>query len=126
MRQIKFRAWSEEKMYYGHGIFTDQNDKVWLIVDDNIFPPQAYIKGKLMQFTGLLDENGKEIYEGDIVIFARPTDWNNNPAWEMTFFEGSFVGKREDKYYLFGNKEVKIIGNIYENPELLTAKTSNK
>lgn len=81
----------------------------------------------IMQFTGLIDKNGKEIYEGDIMYFPE----NEQNIWEMQdikkpiiFERGAF---RVDVYDTFKKvlddetaSEGEIIGNIYENPELLT------
>ena len=82
---------------------------------------------ELMQFTGLKDKNGKEIYEGDIVenVLARGLS-----SAEVKWFRGGFVLQyngdncslkdfARTKYELAG---YEIIGNIYENPELLSEK----
>ena len=78
----------------------------------------------LMQFTGLKDKNGKEIYEGDIVK-------NKSELYKVKFACGAFgviniendmdaspfcSGGKWEKWL----KEIEVIGNIYENPELLT------
>jgi uncharacterized phage protein (TIGR01671 family) len=66
----------------------------------------------LMQFTGLKDKNGKEIYEGDVVEL----DGSDRPA-VMEFHSGSFSLRR-----IYGGADayrMEVIGNIYENPELL-------
>jgi len=72
----------------------------------------------LMQFTGLKDKNGKEIYEGDIV---KSEAWSPS-TYEVGFREGAFCFYREDSLYA-NNPEYlfkfEIIGNIYENPELI-------
>lgn len=68
----------------------------------------------LMQFTGLLDKNGKEIYEGDL------TSCLGNKPKEVIFHKGCFCHKVGEKdYHIFGEKDWEIIGNIYENPELI-------
>ena len=95
----------------------------------------------VMQFTGLLDKNGKEIYEGDIVEWKPPGDFyrNNVSTGEIVFSEdcfvvqaiklGSFQPEEEGNVYSndfygpegreFSWGDCEVIGNIYENPELL-------
>lgn len=79
----------------------------------------------LMQFTGLKDKNGVEIFEGDIVIawsqgvkgifeIKRRIDglWLLYPAWKDGRFW--YLSPTED-----GRESIEVIGNIYENPELI-------
>ncbi len=69
-----------------------------------------------MQYTGLKDAKGVEIYEGDV---TKATDWDDEPR-EVVFWEGCFCHKRADgNGHIFDPKKVEIIGNIWENPELL-------
>lgn len=85
----------------------------------------TFRKGKFQfrgRWTGLLDKNGKEIYEGDIVHYkAKGWDWN----MEVMFDDGGFCVKNAGiKYELFehgiASSEIfEVIGNIYENPELI-------
>ena len=69
---------------------------------------------ELMQYTGLKDKNGKEIYEGDIVKCLRP---NNFKDKEIIIVKIPTLGKYSDFMNII---EIEVIGNIYEHPELLT------
>ena len=64
---------------------------------------------KADQYTGLKDMNGKEIYEGDILTGNKDVYWDNI----LASFQAGYTGD-------IRNNEVEVIGNIYENPELLT------
>lgn len=118
MREIKFRAWIGESWVYSESISKD-ND-VWRILnheDDNwwaCLEPQ--------QYTGLKDKNDKEIYEGDIL-----SDDNYSNV------DGSVVFDEEKGYYEIAkfnyeplheslkDYDFEVVGNIYENPDLLEA-----
>lgn len=160
MREIKFRAWSENsKCFLSNDIETQYITDMRLLIDMNgepfIFDKE---KGALMhqlgilisQFTGLHDANGKEIYEGDIISFC----WEGVDKIGRIAFDGSFilqplyegkvqVGNRayqftgwlalirrsesitemvslDDVFNTCG--KAYVIGNVYENPELLEAK----
>ena len=108
-REIKFRAWFDNKMFY------EGWNEDFFVTKELIF---RYEKD-IMQFTGLKDKNGKEIYEGDIMS-------NGYDTFNIEFFDAKFHAtfmpeSKEDKvkqgYDYFNTMEV--IGNIYENPELL-------
>jgi len=108
-RIIKFRAWDglNKKMSY----WTMNDLCAW---GEDKEKPSAL--DDWMQFTGLLDKNGKEIYEGDIL------DIGNNAVVE--FFDGKFHpvydgGKSEAMEDEFKSYKCEIIGNIYENKDLL-------
>ena len=148
MREIKFRAWNiSEKRWcspaelewcllpnpYTHG------DGVFEIDESNKEKDSAFNLGtsyELMQYTGLKDKNGKEIYEGDIINTYLEDEQGPLPLSEVCFFEGCFVitesapGYSPSYYWEKGEltlrefaKDSEIVGNIYENPELLQGGT---
>ena len=117
----KYRAWlkNDKKMIDVDEIHFD-NGQLDFIGDAITFMRNADEIG-LMQSTGLYDKNGQEIFEGDILFGHAGEDF-----WEIVEFdteEGRWI--RRDIWYnskldLSENNELmKIVGNIYENPELL-------
>ncbi len=139
-REIKFRAWDKKNKRmsepftfkdiveplgmmgkYVCDIVGKDNKRIYFNLEDCLF----------IQFTGLKDKNGKEIYEGDIVIL----DYQKKGVWkstqgEITFEAGAFIlgsNDLEDSYIPLLNESnsdmfcenIKVIGNKFENPELL-------
>ena len=113
-REIKFRVW---------------DTKLSLMLDwESIKDTQVFwdalegIDAEIMQFTGLLDKNGKEVYEGDIVNCI-----DTNPAiFEVKFIEGGFCCTSNNilpfdinSFYPSTGCRIEVIGNIHENPELM-------
>ena len=126
MREIKFRAWDNEVKRIESWEMLKNCNKDWLIdLIDGVFKDDY----ELMQFTGLKDKNGKEIYEGDIVKFKvtdLEKDKDNFIITECIFLNGRFSMneiQRDEKdavcYYYFEDEIVEVIGNKFENPELL-------
>lgn len=120
MRDIKFRAWdkSNKKMLYmnlcdKNWYYTEFNDENGCNCAQRIQQNDKY-NLEIMQYIGLKDKNGKNIYENDIV--------------KQTYFD--MQGEKQEKiheiiyennYFTFPavHINIEIIGNIYENPELL-------
>lgn len=113
MREIKFRAWDkrvgkwvEKFMISPHG-----NIETFCIHSGNDI--------EIMQFTGLKDKNEKEIYEGDLVRYKPnwvKTDWDP----EVVRYENhGFAPFLYDDGGEFDAEDTLVIGNIYENPELV-------
>ena len=116
MREIKFRAWDRElKQFVYYKLVKGIVE--WLSGNPDSFDKD---RNNNQQFTGLLDKQGKEIYEGDIV----KGDWsivNDIESGVVEFYGGAFRYKPAGLPLEFGyyRKECEIIGNIYENPELI-------
>lgn len=118
MKEVKFRAWDTmfEKMLYMGELHQTTN------ISSIMIHPQ-YSRFKLMQYTGLHDKNGKEIYEGDIVKCGT----NKVGVVEYDPYEALYhVGNDPLQYYVYGSNEpetmrveIETIGNIYDNPELI-------
>ena len=124
MREIKFRAWdrmNQEMIYdfYIHStgrwnIFdSDDGGKAGLWEHD----VSQYHDLEIMQYTGLLDKTGREIYEGDILEYEDEESKKGCSIvkWEM----GCWYCWPQRLATLMLNKYWSITGNIYENPELL-------
>lgn len=129
----KFRAWSTDKKIMAEVRtlrFTNE------LVETDKFVERSIEGVELMQSTGLLDKNGKEIFEGDILKVA-----NNDSSWfEVVKYDhdkAMFISKEVNlKYevpetplydlfspYLF---KVEVIGNIWENGDLIDGKKANE
>ena len=122
-REIKFRAWDKENkkmkynitgIEYGNG---DGNIN-GIFIDGDIHEIE---KIELMQYTGLHDKNGKEIWENDIVEITREGIYEKGI---IIFKNGCFfIKSKENLLALYNcelnNYKVKVIGNITDNPELL-------
>lgn len=124
MREFKFRAWDTEKQEMATVNFIGLNDYEVGMEDEECRRWRAtypYVC-RLMQYTNLKDKNGKEIYEGDILKVKLDGREEVNLYVKYTNGEYRVVneGKWEDSLYTymyFG--DVEIVGNIYENEDLL-------
>jgi len=110
MKEIKFRVWNPKiKKLISWELIIQECDRLSLLSLDG---------WKTMQFTGLQDKNGKEIYEGDICKYF----FYDNPIGEIDevkYFE-RYAQYRLGGYPfgMDGFHDCEVIGNIYENPEL--------
>lgn len=132
MREVKFRAWCKEsnKMFYSD-FHVDFKGRIFWWDGDGYNRLRQDVE--LMQFTGLKDKNGKEIYEGDVVRYRNMDNIPYRKGQIMILGGGTTANALETKinttdgyiYPLSNEREFpitksEIIGNIYENPELLT------
>ena len=148
MREIKFRAWDKQEGCWldkNHAfdyaaketklIYCDiegvavGNDTVYLLDECGNWEYLSRDRFELMQFTGLHDKNGKEIFEGDVVDVNDDMDIKDIPDIEtmcdvvtMERFPTYWLKNERFGYEgeeLISPEDTEIIGNIYENPELL-------
>ena len=123
----KFRAWTEEGKVMYYDVYPFKDDTLLLSHDGFAFDEVPASDFILMQSTGLKDKNGKEIYEGDIVKYEAGC----NTVTEEVAYDKNFAGfgvRDADTDIIFTFLQLadvvdlislEVVGNIYENPELL-------
>jgi len=128
MRKIKFRCWDKVKKEM---IPTEDLELSWLpnecilVMGDDRVDVNEEDTFNLMQFTGLKSKSGIEIYEGDII--ESPEGWRGVVIFEKGDYCIDWTEFQETEYEWVGTScttleskgEIKVIGNLYENPELL-------
>lgn len=117
-REINFRIWDEEKKKMYYASLNDVCDGIGfdygITEEQSAFTDVDFLP--VMQYTGLHDKSGREIYEGDIVDHYAFGD-------VVVFRNGMFTternGDNQPLYLHEPDKYCEVIGNIYENPDLL-------
>lgn len=142
MREIKFRAYIKNLGlmlpvsmidFENETIYVRWNSDAWL--NDPLEYDFDDKDIEIMQYTGLKDKNGKEIYEGDILLSTASENEEDYKKWRVSYFDGGYIAnykhipmdKRKrsiNEIELLCNDNIafygfEILGNIYENPELM-------
>ena len=137
MREIKFRVWSKSKKIIGYiDLQSWGEDGMSINGEDGYYKFDLMLEDlEIMQYTGLKDKNGKEIYEGDILkldgsdkkkdreVVTFEIDNSNNTAGFSPFCNQ--IPDACDLYSVWTYDSIEVIGNIYENPELLSNETKS-
>ena len=125
-REIKFKAWNDKMKVMGEGFSLYEyvegsiKNKEMMEEGSPFFP----IETIFLQFTGLKDKNGKEIYDGDIVTFE-----NFIKKFEIVFLKGCYFLNNDSSSFRINTcnqTRMEVIGNKFENTELLDAKRSKR
>lgn len=109
-REIKFRVWDKKNVFM---LEWKKIERWWLQTLNEL--SEEYV---FMQFTGLKDCKGKDIYEGDIVEIWKET---KTIEWDEHIAGFSWKGATMEQYLMFRKlvaEKAEVIGNIYENPNL--------
>lgn len=118
MREIKFRAWAKKQKR----MVAKLNPQGLNLAGDNIaeYAPECI----WMQYTNLKDKNGKEIYEGDVLRIkengTKEIHDNVVVSWRQAYVPSFSFNNKKGAYWIGDGDIIEVIGNIYENPELLT------
>ena len=128
---LKFKAWDKKRKRLAKVIAINLYLKQIVLKDITV----PFEDAEIIESTGLKDKNGTEIYEGDILLNTASENQEDWKKWRVHYADGRFLidykqipkDKRkrknleledlcEDNVWIYG---LEVIGNIYENPELL-------
>jgi uncharacterized phage protein (TIGR01671 family) len=123
-RKIKFRVWDHQENIFEH------DSSFWIYQSgelDHDFKNAKREDYTVQQFTGLKDKNGKEVYEGDVIRVTYKMDelGDTETYVSAVVFEDGAFGDKFDCFFSYSfvpSFEMEILGNIFENPELLKSK----
>lgn len=128
-REIKFRAWITDHHTKKSFMFYQKDQYLQSFLQRCVFNSsdgrehEKYGNYQLLQFTGLKDKNGREIYEGDIIKYAldnmEPETGQTEYIEEVTFSDGMFCLENYTPVSIVNDWPCEIVGNVFETPELI-------
>ncbi len=109
-----YRVWNKEKRAFivFSAMYFDVTGNIVSVVDVDGYKIPGYVGQYISQNTGILDKNKKSIYVADIL-------WAYEKTWKVVFSEGAFMAFRIGQCRALRMMHCEVIGNIYENPELM-------
>jgi uncharacterized phage protein (TIGR01671 family) len=115
MREIKFRAWDESQKHMAYQGTPDLETLQSFI--------HHYGDQVLMQFTGLTDSTGRDIYEGDLIRYDGKNHWILQVEFKNAYVGGWVLTHPSTEKWVSlsarKTEQINVIGNVYENPDLL-------
>lgn len=129
MRELKFRVWSDYWKKYAFDAELYPDGSFYAMVEDDGVPHHENTDLIIEQYTGLKDKNCKEIYEGDIIRekwYDNDVHRGRDRIGKVEYFCDGYICWFKGSGYvglgMFPTKNIEVIGNIHENPELLEDK----
>ena len=129
-REILFRAWNKTDKYmdsdfsiHSDGCIYQPSKRTWDIADISI--ETAYDELEIMQFTGFYDKNGVNIFEEDIIKYVVRKRTKDHAYITKVIYKNGFIPLDNQSIFMgraflsLAVLQIEVIGNIYENPELL-------
>jgi uncharacterized phage protein (TIGR01671 family) len=130
MREILFRGKCVHDVEWVYGVPVQWSDGDYQIKSGyaNACVSSTINSETIGQYTGIKDKNGKKVFEGDVVLITDDEgnmNFSDGGVGAIEFYDGSWYVSgcpNNGLYDLYKGYEIKVIGNIYDNPELLERK----